>query len=161
LILLRQTGIDLTISKASKSDLVLLNRLNTQPHTAGTIFEVPIYHGITDKHNTTVFVAKNKSELVGFASVRIIDSSGKRLAVVEHFGISPKYHRRRIGNKLLGTVNAFLIKNKVAHGNLVSSLKGMLFYPKTNWKLVSERVHKFEWVPKANPRVKLRKKIKG
>ena len=157
---MRQTGVEVSITRASSEDLAFLNKLNVLPHSAGTIFEVPIYgpEGISENHNTAVFVAKNKGEVVGFASVKIVDSRAQRLASIEHFGVNPIYWRKRIGNKLLGTVNAFLISKKVEKGFLISINAGLPFYAKTNWKLADKKAQKFTWVPKANPRIKLRRK---
>ena len=157
---MRQTGVEINIARATSDDLVFLNKLNTLPHSAGTIFEVPIDgpEGISENHNTAVFVAQNKGEVVGFASVKIVDSRAQRLATIEHFGVNPTYWRKRIGNKLLGVVNAFLISKKVEKGFLISSNAGLLFYAKTNWKLADKKAQKFVWVPKPNPRIKLCRK---
>lgn len=155
---MRQTGVEISVSKATEADLAFLNWENTKPHQAGNVFEVPISGGVVQNSNTTVLVAKSKGEILGFASVKIIDSRKQRLGEVVHFGVNPKFWRRRIGNKLLGAVNSFLIKNNVEKGFLVSSDKGMPFYQNSNWVLKSKNNQSFNWFPKPNPRIKVRRK---
>lgn len=144
---MRQTGVQFTVSKASIKDILDLQSAWMEKETVlGMITSSA--PSLANYKNAFVVKPKGRDEIIGYAEVKINNHKKYDSAELGLFVVRRDYWRRRIGNKLLGRVNAYLIEKGVRFAKLKSSLMGIPFYVKTNWKPLKNSEFHYAWAPR-------------
>ncbi|MEI7961646.1 MAG: GNAT family N-acetyltransferase [archaeon] len=108
---MRQIGKQIIVSKASLRDILNLNRAWVENQTIlGMITSAP--PSLANIENAFVVKIKGSDEIIGFAQLNMQKHEKYNSAELGTFVIRRDFSRKGIGKKLLGTVNAFLIKKE-------------------------------------------------